>query len=434
MNIRKLVKILVPVALFRRIEPFGHLLEAILAQTLAGFPARKLKVIGVTGTDGKTTTATLIAAMMNHAGQKTALITTVSVDFADGKGTRPSPTGLTTAGVWQLVRMLKVVRSNKAEWLVLEVSSHALAQNRVWGIPFSVAVFTNLSHEHLDYHRTMENYRNAKLRLFKRCAANTSGLQAGIINTDDDNASYFEAVSKHATTYGLNSGDLRATSVKLTSAGSRFAVKTPDGELRIQSHLPGRFNVYNSLAAIGVGRIVGLPNNAIEAGIASLGAVSGRMQRIDAGQPFEVIIDYAVTPAALESALKTVKEVTSGRTIVVFGATGDRDKEKRPVMGQVAARNADLIFLTDDEPYTESAEKIRKAVLAGIEHAKGAAKTHEIGDREAAIKAALTAARSGDSVIITGIGHQKTRNIGGVKQPWDEVAITNHLITGLKSN
>lgn len=241
-----------------------------------------------------------------------------------------------------------------------------------------------------------------------------------MINADDPNAELFVNAVTNSVTYGINEGDLKATHIKLTSAGSRFVVKTDTGEYRLECHMPGRFNVYNSMAAVTVGWILGLSKTQIETGIESLSGVPGRMSRVEAGQDFDVIIDYAVTPAALENVLKTSRETSSGRVMIVFGATGDRDTEKRPIMGEIAAKLADRVFLTDDETYTENPASIREAVYEGVKTAGGVEKTLVFDDRGDAIRAALGEAKSGDTILITGLGHQTDRNMGGVRRPWSD--------------
>jgi len=432
MSVRSSVKKLIPKSLFMRIEPLGHLLEVVIFNLLRGFPAsRKLKVIGVTGTDGKTTTCTLIAQMLKTSGKKVGVLTTLSVDYGDGKGEQPSPTSQTTASVGLLLDMLGRMRRNKVDWVVMEVSSHALAQYRVWGIPYSIAVITNVTPEHLDYHGTFQRYLAAKTKLFKHTDKNRKGLRTGVVNADDPNADLFASSITHPVLYGIDKGDIKASQIQLTAAGSHYMARIDEDEYEIDCQLPGRFNVYNSLAAVAVGRIIGLKKDEIERGIASLKGLPGRMERIKGSQPFEVIIDYAVTPEALKSVLSTLKSVTPGSVHLVFGATGDRDKAKRPVMGQVAAELADHIYLTDDETYTEDPATIRQAVYEGIDKAGGAAKTAIIADRMAAIQSAFAYAQPGDSVVLTGIGHQKYRNMAGRKESWDERDIARRLLQKL---
>lgn len=429
MNSRSVIKKIIPKKAFKQVEPYGHWAEAVIAQNKTGFPARKLKVIGVTGTDGKTTTCLLISAMLRNSGHKVACITTTSIDFGDGKGEQPNPTKLTTGSATQLSKIISTIKSNGVEWLVLEVSSHALAQRRVWGIPFSLAVMTNMSNEHLDYHETFEHYRRAKERLFKLANLNKKGLKTGIINADDATAEYFKHSIQTAVTYGLKNGDLQAKNINSTLNGNTFNVEVDGDEYSIKSNLVGEFNVYNLLATIAVGRIIGLSPKSIERGIVSLPFVTGRMMPIEEGQNFKVFIDYAVTPAALENVLKTTRNlVGKGKVHIVFGATGDRDKTKRPKMGEVTSRLADKVYLTDDETYTEDAKAIRDAVYSGIK------KTYRhkvmiIDDRKTAIKTALDLAKKGDVVIIAGIGHQTSRNMGGKKTLWSDIDVTHKLLS-----
>ena len=421
MSFRAVVKKAVPKRAFRAIEPQGHRVEAIGFAAINGFPARNLKVIGVTGTDGKTTTCMLIAQMLRHNGHKVALLTTVSVDLADGKGERPAPSHLTTASAGSLFAMLKTVAQNQPDWVVLETSSHALAQHRVWGVPYSVAVMTNVSHEHLDYHRTLNRYVAAKTRLFRLCGRNKDGLQTGVINADDPHAAAFAKCVPNTVMYGLERGDIRAKNVVSTVDGNSFTVQAPDGTYRIKTKLAGAFNVYNVLAAIGVGRTLGLTASQIEKGIASLEAVPGRMMPVKLDKPYQVYVDYAVTPKALESVLTTARAMAQGKVSIVFGATGDRDKAKRPVMGEIVARLADSVYLTDDETHTEDPPAIRAAVRRGVVKAGGESKLQEFADRGEAIAAALKAAKKGDIILLTGLGHQTTRNMGGKDEPWSDV-------------
>lgn len=428
MNSRKIVKKLIPKRAFRRVEPYGHLAEAVIAQNKAGFPARKLNVIGVTGTDGKTTTCLLIATMLRHAGHKVAYITTASVDYGDGKGEQSNPTQLTTGSASQLSKLIAQIRDNGVEWLVLEVSSHALQQRRVWGIPFTLVVMTNMSPEHLDYHGTFENYRIAKQRLFKLANTNKHGLKTGIINADDKTAKFFNHEIQTAITYGIKKGNVRAANIKSSLMGNSFTVNIDGDEYKVHSSLIGDFNVYNVLATVAVGRIVGLSPKKIEQGIASLKYVTGRMMPIDEGQKFKVFIDYAVTPSALENVLSTVRNLADkGMLHIVFGATGDRDKTKRPKMGEVTSELADKVYLTDDETYTEDAKAIRDAVYSGIKRPYRH-KVMVIDDRKTAIKTALDLAKKGDVVIIAGIGHQTSRNMGGKKEKWSDIEITKKLL------
>lgn len=405
-----------------------RLSKAVTAQTLSGFPARSLKVIGVTGTDGKTTTCLLIAKMLESSGKKVAVVTTALVDYGDGRGPQANLSHRTTPGAFDMAKHLKQASISGAEYLVLEVSSHGLDQYRVWGVPFYLGVFTNLSHEHLDYHRTMDKYARAKLKLFKLVNSNKKGLRVGVINADSPFASKFIDSVTHPITYGINRGDIKAADIKPSLSGNSYKATTPDGELDIKLKLRGRFNVYNSLAAVAVGKAIGLSTQQIQRGIESLPAVPGRMEEVKTTKKFKVFIDYAVTPNALTSAIAAAGELTEkGRVLLVFGATGDRDKSKRASMGMAAA-NADLIYLTDDETYKENPQAIRQAVFKGIEAAKAATKCKEIGDRREAIAAALEDAQADDVVLVTGLGHQMTRNMAGNDQPWNDAEVIKSLL------
>ncbi len=430
MNIRKLVKTFIPEGLFSKIEPLGHKAEAALFQTLNGSPAKGMKVIGVTGTNGKTTTTFMIHRMLHEAGYKVGMMSTAA--YGVGDDIKPQLAHMTNVPVPEFVRRLKEMKAAGVEWLVLETTSMALAQNRVWGIPYSIVVMTNVTQDHLDWHGTFDNYREAKRKLF-RLADKGKGRRIGIINADDPSADLFKSDIKNPITYGILSGDLKASDIKLTSGGSRYTALYEGRELRIDCHLPGRFNVYNSLAAAAVGGVVGLTKDQIEKGIASLTGVDGRMETIDSGQDYGVVVDFAHTPDALEKLLGSLKEVTEGSVKVVFGATGDRDKTKRPEMGRVAAEFADEIFLTDDETYTEDPEMIRNSVLEGIRHADGMPKTRVVPDRREAIKEAFKSAKKGDVVALAGMGNENYRNMGGKKEPWDEREVAREIISELKN-
>jgi len=429
---RSLVKKLIPHSIFRRIEPLGHLGEAVLEQTLAGFPARNLKIIGVTGSDGKTTTSTLITHMLRSSGKKVAMMTTISLDLGDGAGELANTSRLTTQGSLQLVDKLKKVRDSGAEWLVLEVTSHALAQNRVWGIPFSVAVMTNIGHEHLDYHGTFEHYRDSKKKLFKHASRNKRGLRVGVLNADDPSADLFAAAVKNPMSYGRSNADLVAQNVKLSAAGCNYQAVIDDDSYDITCNLPGSFNVYNSLAAVGVGRAVGLTKAEIEAGIAGLASVEGRMARIDEGQNFEVIIDYAHTPESFEKILSEIKPTVKGELLVVFGSAGRRDAAKRAVQGKLAGTYGDVVVVTEEDDRDIDGQIILDQIASGVE---SAGKVREknlflIHQREDAVAYAIRAAKKGDVVLLLGKGHEKSilTNKPGIihteKDNFDEATMT----------
>jgi UDP-N-acetylmuramyl-tripeptide synthetase len=431
MNIRKIVKKMVPSSLFGMVAPYGHLLEAVAYNCAYGFPARKMKVIGITGTNGKTTTSFIVHRMLNDAGRKAGLMTTVA--WAIGDDVQMQTQHMTNVPIPLLMKRLKQMKAEGVEWLVLETTSHALVQYRTWGVPYSVAVLTNITHEHLDYHKTFERYVAAKQRLFQLVQKNKRGLQMGIANADDQNGASFASTTQNSMLYGVEAGDIRATGIVMNADGVSYKTSIGGEEYHITSHLPGSFNVYNSLAAVCVGNAVGLTRTEIEKGIAALSGVAGRMEPIVVGQKFSVIVDYAHTEDALENVLSALRESTDGRLMVVFGATGDRDKSKREPMGSVAARLADKIYLTDDETYTEDPDMIRESVMRGIVAGQGKDKTEIIPDRLGAIRAAFKEARPGDTVLLAGIGHQDYRAMGGKKMPWDEREVARKLLKGIIS-
>ncbi|MBI4033787.1 UDP-N-acetylmuramoyl-L-alanyl-D-glutamate--2,6-diaminopimelate ligase [Candidatus Saccharibacteria bacterium] len=428
MNLRRAVKTLIPKKLFRAIEPYGHLVEAVLFNLLNGFPARGLKVIGVTGTNGKTSTCFLIHRMMVEAGLPTGLMTTVG--WGVGEDIKPQIHHMTNVAVPELMQRLKEMKKQGAQWLVLETTSHALAQNRVWGIPFSVAVMTNVTHEHLDYHVTFKRYREAKLKLFRLTNRNKNGLRVGVINADDENAQMFVKSVANSLTYGLKSGDLRAANVKMMPSGSSYEAKIQNSKFKIQTKLPGGFNVYNSLAAVGVGRVIGLSEEQIERGIAALESVEGRMTTIDEGQPFEVIVDYAHTPDSFEKMFKELRPVVKGKIVVMFGSAGRRDKAKRPVQGEIAGKYCDEVILTEEDDRDEDGNQILEDIAAGVEKA-GKIRDKDLFlvlDRPTAIKFAVGRAKADDIVLLLGKGHEKTIERDDREDPYDEIAITRQAL------
>jgi UDP-N-acetylmuramoyl-L-alanyl-D-glutamate--2,6-diaminopimelate ligase len=421
MNFRKLVKAFIPKKLFRKIEPYGHLGEAVLLNALNGFPARGLQVIGVTGTNGKTTTCFLIHKMLHQAGYKVGLMSTVG--YGVGDDIHPQIQHMTNVTVPELMKRLKWLKAQGAEWLVLETTSHALAQHRTWGVPYSVAVMTNVTHEHLDYHGTFENYRDAKRRLFKQCNANKKGLKTGVVNADDPTAALFEADIAKPITYGIKNGDLKAMSVKSTPSGSSYKVEFKARTLVVKTNLPGSFNVYNSLAAVGVGLALGLQPKQIEQGIAALEAVEGRMTRINEGQNFDVIVDFAHTPDSFEKLFRDLKPVVKGKVIVMFGSAGRRDEAKRPVQGELAGKYADEVVITEEDDRDVDGTEIMDQIAAGAEKV-GKVRNRNlflVHDRAEAIKFVLSRARKGDTVLLLGKGHERTIERANGEHPWDEI-------------
>ncbi len=434
MNIRKIVKLFIPRSLFGKVEPYGHLVEAFIFNLINGFPARGIKVIGVTGTNGKTSTAYMVHRMLQESGYKTGLMTTVAWGVGDDINAQIHH--YTNVPLPEMMQRLKKMRAAKVDWLVLETTSQALAQNRVWGIPYSVAVMTNVTHEHLDYHKTFERYRDAKRKMFKLANRNRNGLQTGIINADDPSSELFMQDVKQAITYGVGDGNICATDIQSTPSGSEFKVQTKGAELNIKTKLPGSFNVYNSLAVVGVGLALGLKPEQIEKGIAALDGVAGRMTNIEEGQDFDVIVDFAHTPDSFELLFKDFKSVVEGKLIVMFGSAGRRDEGKRAVMGELAGKYCDEVILTEEDDRDIDGNEILNQIAEGAEKA-GKVRDKDlflILDRTEAINFTLGRASKGDTVLLLGKGHEKTIERDDRADPWDEVATTRAVLKNLSQS
>lgn len=431
---RKAVKALIPKNMFRAIEPMGHLLESVLWQVVYGFPARGLKVIGVTGTDGKTTTSTMIYAMLNDAGVKTGLMTTIG--YGVPENWHENYVHMTTMPTRAMLLRIKELRAEGIEWLVLETTSHALAQNRVWGIPYSVAAYTNVTHEHLDYHKTFERYRDAKVKLFRMTAANDKGLRAGVVNADDPSAPYFAAALPKVLRYSVKQAqaDLKATNIVSGPTGNEYDLMIEGEKVHISTRLPGMFNVYNSMAAVGVGLSVGLSTEQIVHGIASLGEVEGRMNAVNEGQDFSLIVDFAHTPDSFEKLLGSMREVAKGRLIVMFGSAGRRDESKRGKQGASAGKWADIVVVTEEDDRDTPGEVILNQIAEGAE-ASGKVRDKNlflVHDRTEAIRFTLSQAKKGDTVLLLGKGHEKTIERADGEHPWDEIGTTKAALKALK--
>lgn len=374
-----------------------HWGKAAMWGAKSGFPGRKLRVIGVTGTNGKTTTCFMIWKMLNESGRKTGLMTTAAwgVDKLETQVDH-----MTTEDSPMLNRKIQKIVDIGAEFLVLEMTSHALAQFRALGVPFEIAVMTNVTHEHLDYHKTFVRYRDAKRKLFKKA-------RYGVINADDESASWFESDVGDYTTYGIKHGKVRAEDVKLEADGVKYTC----GDMKIETKIGGKFNVYNSLAAVCVGRRIGLTDAEIEDGIKALTSVEGRMVRVDEGQNFTAIVDFAHTPDAFEKLLPDMKKAAKGRLIVLFGSAGGRrDPSKREPMGEIAGRYADVVILTEEDDRDTPGEEILEQIAAG---ARKSGKVDGkdlflVLDRVEAIKLACGMAKKGDMVLFLGKGNEKS--------------------------
>jgi UDP-N-acetylmuramoyl-L-alanyl-D-glutamate--2,6-diaminopimelate ligase len=428
MSFRRLVKRIIPAGLFPAIEPYGHLVEAVIWNALHGFPARGLKVIGVTGTNGKTTTSFMIHRMLHQAGYKVGLMSTVG--YGVGADIQPQLHHMTNVSVPELMQRLKWMRHQGVEWLVLETTSHALAQHRVFGVPYSVAVMTNVTHEHLAYHRTFERYVTAKRRLFKLANKNKRGLQIGIINAEDPSAALFASDVANSLLYGVKAGDVRAEQIKQSPKGVRYDVHYAGETYDIDCHLPGSFNIYNSLAAVCVGIKLGLTKQQIEQGIAALEGVEGRMTRIDEGQDFDLIVDYAHSPDSFEKLFKDLKPSIKGKLIVLFGSLGGGDRGKRPLQGELAGQYADMVILCEEDDRQEDPQQILDEIAVGVQKAGKIIDKDLflIHDRVEAINFAIKQAKPGDTVLLLGKGHEKTIEHADGEHPWDEIATARQAL------
>ncbi len=432
MSIRKIVKSVIPVKLFAKIEPTGHLIESILMNVRYGFPGRKVRVIGVTGTNGKTTTTFFIQKMLHQSGVNAALMSTVA--YGIGDDIKRQKEHITTAKASILQRRLKEFAKQGAEWVVLETSSHSLAQHRVWGIPYEIAVLTNLTHDHLEYHGTFEAYREAKRRLFK--IANKHGLRYGVVNADDPSAELFANTVANSTTYGIQHGDIIATDIKLTSTGSTYTAKAGDDTYNITINIPGEFNVSNSLAALAVGRKLGLTKEQIERGLAALQSVEGRMNAIDEGQPFKVLVDFASTPDGFEKFFSSVRPLVKGKLVAVFGSAGRRDESKRAEQGRIAGRYADVVIATEEDDRDEDGMKILHQIAEGATEAGKEldSSLFLVHDREEAIGFAFTQVSAPDDmVVLLGKGHENTIERADGDYPWNETEAARAALQALKN-
>ncbi len=429
MNFRKLVKVFIPKNLFWKIEPFGHFIEAYLFNLINFFPMKNLKVIGVTGTNGKTTTTLLIHNMLNQAGYRVGFMSTIGYGYKDEF--IPQIHHMTNVSTREMIARVKKMKKQGMEWLVLETTSHALAQSRVWGVPYSIAVFTNLTHEHLAYHRTFERYREAKMKMFKMANKNSRGLRTGIINSDDDNSVYFQKCIKNSVAYGIKSGDLKPTNLRLEPNRVKYQVKFNKENYNIVCNIPGSFNVYNSLAALGVGIKIGLSKEKIEEGIASLKFVEGRMNVIDQGQPFTAIVDYAHSPDSFEKLFKDIKPMVKNKLIVLFGSLGGGDIGKRSIQGELAGKYADYIYICQEDDRLEPGQNIMNDIASGV---KKTGKKQDVDyflihDRPEAMLEALKKAQKDDIVMFLGKGHEKTIEDAEGEHPWNE---TEEVVKALK--
>ena len=391
---------------------------ALAAQSFYHHPSAKLKVVGVTGTNGKTTVAFMIKAILEAAGLRTGLLGTVRYEIGD----RVIPAQRTTPESLEVQQMMAQMLKVDCQACVMEVSSHALEQKRVLGVDFDVGIFTNLTRDHLDYHGTMENYFAAKKKLFTALAKGTKKA-AAVINIDD---TYGARLANETTglevqlTYGVDTtARLRATKVELTPAGSRFVVETLERKFALRLPLIGRHNIYNALAAVGAGLALKVDVVKIQAALNAMRPVPGRLEAVACGQPFSVFVDYAHTDDALKNVLQTLREITKGRLLVAFGCGGGRDAGRRSKMGRVAAELADFTFITSDNPRKEDPSKIAAQIEDGYRAVRDEACCVEL-DRRRAIQQILGKAQPGDTVLIAGKGHETYQEFEDTVVPFDD--------------
>jgi UDP-N-acetylmuramoyl-L-alanyl-D-glutamate--2,6-diaminopimelate ligase len=404
------------------VVPRPRALLGSVAAEIYGRPAESLRMIGVTGTQGKTTTTRLLENGLTGAGIPAAVIGTVGtrvlgIDVASA---------LTTPEAPDLHGLLALMVERGVEACAMEVSSHALVQGRVDGIVFDVAVFLNLGRDHLDFHRDMDDYFAAKASLFT-----TARARSGLVNVDSEWGRRLLArpdIPLRSMSIVGHDADWCAFDIDSSATGSRFRIAGPGTtEVGAGCPIPGGFNVANTLAAVAAAATAGYDAAAVARSIAGSAGVPGRLERIDEGQDFQVVVDYAHKPDAIEAALATLRPLTDGRLIVVLGAGGDRDPGKRPLMGRIAAAGADVLVVTDDNPRSEDPAAIRAAILEGTHHAR--ASVVEIGDRRAAIAEAISRAGAGDVVLISGKGHETGQEIDGVVHPFDDRAVVREELS-----
>jgi UDP-N-acetylmuramoyl-L-alanyl-D-glutamate--2,6-diaminopimelate ligase len=404
---------------------------AVLASVFYGHPSKKMKVIGVTGTNGKTTTTHLIDRVLQDAGHKTGLIGTIKGRIGD----REFEVANTTPEALDMQGYFKEMHDLGTEYPIMEVSSHALELKRVAGIEYRTAVFTNLSQDHLDYHGSMEEYRAAKGKFFSRLGntyeSDPSRVKVAILNADDPASAYYESLTTaQVLTYGIdNDADVRAAAVKIEAQGVSFTVESYAGRETFALQMTGKFSVYNALAAMTVALVEGVSLAQIKSSLESISGVDGRFERVQAGQEFAVIVDYSHTPDSLENALQTVREFAKGKVWCLVGCGGDRDRTKRPLMAAIAAQYADLAVITSDNPRTEDPEAILDDMEAGLADVPKEGWLR-ITDRAEAIRYAVERAAADDVILIAGKGHETYQIIGKTKHHFDDREVAAKAIRG----
>ncbi len=411
---------------------------ALLSAARAGWPAARLGIVGVTGTDGKTTTTTLIAGALQALGHTAAHVSTASL--GTGAAVLPNKSRQSTPEAPEIQHLLAQATDHGAEYAVIEATSHGLAQDRLYGTEVDVAVYTNITHEHLDYHGSIEEYVAAKARLLA-LQAPLPGVPAklhprakgAVLNADDAHCAHLRSLAQvPVTTYGLHRpADVHAVSTTYDGLRPSVQVRTPWGNAQLRPRVVGPFNVANVLAALTTLGVLGCPLEATVPALCRQAGAPGRMELIEAGQPFAVIVDYAHTPASLELVLRALRPLTPGRLIAVFGSAGERDRAKRPMMGRIAATHADFFVLTDEDPRGEDRAAILAEIAAGAAAAGARQGTHFLccPDRRTAIRRAFERAAAGDTVLLAGKGHEQSIIINGRSHPWDDRAVARELLS-----
>ncbi len=388
---------------------------ALVSSNFYGNPEKKLRVIGVTGTNGKTTTTTLLKATLEESGYKVGLIGTN--DIIIGESVIPSPN--TTPEAPELFSYFGKMVEEKCDFAIMEVSSHSVALDRIYGIEFEVGVFTNLTQDHLDYHKTMENYAKTKSLFFSYC-------KNCVINEDDDYSNVMkENIKENLVTYSIRKpSDYRAVNVKHMDEGVSYTVSKKGEDYDVVFPIPGNFSIYNSLVVCAVGGILGIPDTFVRMSLKNSKRVMGRCEVVPIDKPYKVIIDYAHTPDGMENILTTVREFKKGRLITVFGCGGDRDKGKRPKMGKMAEKYSDVIVVTSDNPRSEDMQAIIDDIMVGIERKEN---VYTDIDRKEAIKLAMDMAQEGDIILLLGKGHETVQKFKDYNIEFDERKIVREI-------
>jgi len=404
------------------VVPDSRYALATLANKFYEYPSRAMKMIGITGTNGKTTTTHIIESIFNQnfgTGLIGTLYYKINGQINKSKDTTPEPP--------DLQEIFTRMKNEGVDYCAMEVSSHGIDFYRVEGIKYHVAIFTNLTRDHLDYHKTMEHYRETKMKLFKWLHKD----DYAIINIDDPSAQYFiDSANANVMTYGIEKdADLTVKDVEITIKGMEFTLVTPAGNIRVKPQLVGKFNIYNILAAVGAAVSQGIELESIKNGLENNIRVSGRFELVDKGQPFSVVVDYAHTPDGIENVLRLAKDLKPSRIITVFGCGGDRDKEKRPIMGKIVSDYSDYFVITADNPRSENPVEISEQIKKGVSHQKYS----NIIDRREAIEHAIKMAQPGDIIMVLGKGHETTQTLKHETLHFNDVEVAEEILMDLMS-